>query len=100
MQSKLLHILEIDAITKELRVHPITGGKLDFSKIWIFALKCGTYKYDRKKLGPKDLNGVFVAYDKKSPAFLVYSPNAGNIDQGTQTRVPRLDIGFRVFLQA
>ena len=85
----------------------MTGKKPDLSKMWVFGSECYTYKYDRKKLDPKCEKGVFVEYDKNSPAYLVYHPEAGKImkhrlvkfikhcsaEQGTQTEIASEDLG-------
>lgn len=55
------------------------GKKPDLSKMSVFYLECYTYQYDREKLDPKCVKGVFVGYDKNSPAYLVYPPEAGKI---------------------
>ena len=57
----------------------MTGKKPDLSKMWVFGSECYTYEYNRKKLDPKCEKGVFVGYDKNSPAYLVYHPEAGKI---------------------
>ena len=85
----------------------MTGKKPDLSKMWVFGSECYTYEYNRKKLDPKCEKGVFVGYDKNSPAYLVYHPEAGKImkhrlvkfikscsaEQSTQTEVAREDLG-------
>ena len=85
----------------------MTGKKPDLSKMWVFGSECYTYEYDRKKLDPKCEKGVFVGYDKNSPAYLVYHPEAGKImkhrlvkfikncsaEQGTQTEIASEDLG-------
>ena len=85
----------------------MTGKKPDLSKMWVFGSECYTYEYNRKKLDPKCEKGVFVGYDKNSPVYLVYHPEAGKImkhrlvkfikscsaEQGTQTEIASEDLG-------
>ena len=78
----------------------LTGRKPDLSKMWIFGSECFAYKHDQKKLDPRGKKGVFMGYDKNSPAYLVYHPDTGKImkyrlvhfvkptiNQGTQTDI-------------
>ena len=65
----------------------------------IFGLQCFAYVHGTKKLDPKGKQGLFVGYDSKSPAYLVYYPDADRVqrvrliqmvtnsssNQGTQT---------------
>lgn len=50
----------------------LTGKKPDLSKMRVFGSECFAYKYDKKKLDTRCEKGVFVGYDKNSPAFLVF----------------------------
>lgn len=43
-----------------------------------FGSECFAYKYDKKELDTRE-KGVFVGYDKNSPAFLVFYPNTGKV---------------------
>ena len=40
---------------------------------------CYAYKQDRKKLDPRCEKGVFVGFDKNSPAHLVYYPHTRKV---------------------
>ena len=50
----------------------ITGRKPDLSKMNIFGPACYAYKNLKKKLDPKCEKGIFVGYDRNSPAYLVF----------------------------
>ena len=55
------------------------GKQPDMSKIPLFGTKC--YRYDRlkTKLEPRAKMGVFIGFDQRSPAKLVYDPHSGEI---------------------
>lgn len=86
----------------------LTGQKPDLSKMLVFGLECHTYQHNRKKLDSKCTKGVFVGYDKNSPAYLVYHPDSGKVmkhrlikvirkdsaEQQTQTDIPMEDLGL------
>ena len=38
----------------------------------VFGVVCYAYVQNAKKLEPRSKEGIFVGYDKKSPAYLVY----------------------------
>ena len=50
----------------------ITGRKPDLSKMNIFGSTCYAYKSLMEKLDPKCEKGIFVRYDRNSPAYLVF----------------------------
>ena len=47
--------------------------------MWIFGSDCYVYKHNQKKLDPRCTKGIFVGYDKNSPAYLVYHPESGKV---------------------
>ena len=57
----------------------LTGKKPNLSKMHIFGSECYAYVQGAKKLDPRCEKGVFVGYDKGSPAYLVYYPSSGCI---------------------
>lgn len=65
--------------TKKTPYFCMTEKKPDLSKMWIFGSECYAYEYYHKKVDPKGVKGVFVGYDKNSPAYLVYHPEAGKV---------------------
>ena len=96
--------------TKSTPYFSMTGRKPDLSKMWVFGSECYIYNYDHKKLDPRCEKGIFVGYDKNSPAYLVYHPDCGkimkhrlikfikntSIEQCTQTEVEDIGLGRKV----
>ena len=86
----------------------LTGRKPDLSRMGVFGSECYAYNHDHKKLDSRCTKGVFVGYDKNSPAYLVYYPDNGkvmkhrlirfiskdSVEQQTQTDLPYEDSGF------
>ena len=58
---------------KQTPYYMITGRKPDLSKMNIFGSTCYAYK-NLKKLDLKCEKGIFVGYDRNSPAYLVFHP--------------------------
>ena len=50
----------------------VTGKKPNLSKMQIFGTSCFAYIQNQPKLEPRCEKGVFIGYDKSSPAYLVY----------------------------
>ena len=50
----------------------VTGRKPDLSKLHIFGSICYTYEQKKSKLDNRSKQGIFVGYDRESPAYLVY----------------------------
>lgn len=57
----------------------LTEKKPNVSKLHKFGFVCYTYKQDKKKLDSKCDQGLFVGYDKYSPACLVYNPDTNSV---------------------
>lgn len=57
----------------------LTGKKPNLSKMRTFGSPCFAYKQDKKKLDSRCDKGIFVGYDKYSPAYLVFYPNTGKV---------------------
>ena len=49
-----------------------TGSKPNLSKMHIFSMTCFYYVQNKMKLDPHCEKGIFVGYDKQSPAYLIY----------------------------
>ena len=56
-----------------------TGRKPNLSKMRTFGSQCYAYKQDTKKLDDRCSKGIFVGYDRGSPAYLVYYPETGKV---------------------
>ena len=63
---------------KQTPYYMITGRKPDLSKMNIFRSICYAYK-NLKKLDPKCEKGIFVGYDRNSPAYLVFYPGDNRV---------------------
>ena len=60
----------------------MTGRKPHLSKMHIFGTTCYAYVQNTKKLDARSEKGVFVGYDKGSPAYLVYFPESRAVKRG------------------
>ena len=56
-----------------------TGHKPNLQHRHIFSTVCFAYIQEKKKLDDRAEKGIFVGYDKGSPAYLIYYPNSGVI---------------------
>lgn len=56
-----------------------TGRKPSLSGMHIFGTVCYAYVQIKKKLDARSEKGIFVGYDKNSPAYLVYFPEKNDI---------------------
>ena len=54
----------------------LTGIKLNLNNMRVFGAVCYAYVQGSKKLEPRSEEGIFVGYDKNSPAYLVYYPDS------------------------
>ena len=45
----------------------------------VFGSECYAYKQDKQKLDPRCTKGIFLGYDKGSPAYLLYIPETGKV---------------------
>ena len=59
----------------------MTGIKPNLSNMHVFGTACFAYIQNAKKLDPRSKEGIFVGYDKKSPAYLVYYPENNKIER-------------------
>ncbi len=67
--------------TKETPYELFTGRKPDVSKMQKFGSICFANKQEKSKLDSRCEQGVFIGYDKNSPAYLVYYPNTGKVQK-------------------
>lgn len=67
--------------TKQTPVQALTGRQPNLSKMQKFGSKCFAYVQDKKKLDPRGVEGVFVGYDKTSPAYLIYFPDSEKVQR-------------------
>ena len=59
----------------------LIGKRPDLSNMHIFGSTCFAYVQNAKKLEARSKEGVFVGYDKGSPAYLVYYPEANKVER-------------------
>lgn len=64
------------------------GIKPNIARMHIFGSPCYAYVTKTKKLDPKGKQGIFVGYDTRSPAYLVYYPEDGKIQRVRLIKVP------------
>ena len=57
----------------------LTGRRPNLSNMRVFGSECYAYKQDKSKLDPRCTKGIFLGYDKSSPAYLVYFPETGKV---------------------
>ncbi|CAB4013210.1 Retrovirus-related Pol poly from transposon TNT 1-94 [Paramuricea clavata] len=59
----------------------LTGIKPNLNNMHVFGAVCYAYVQGSKKLGPRSKEGIFVGYDKNSPAYLVYYPESMKVER-------------------
>jgi len=57
----------------------LTGRKPNLSNMRVFGCECYAYNQTKGKLDPRCTKGIFLGYDKGSPAYLVYFPETGKV---------------------
>ena len=62
---------------KKTPFEAFAGKKPNISNMHIFGSVCYAYVQQKKKLDARSEKGIFVGYDKGSPAYLVYFPDTG-----------------------
>lgn len=66
--------------TEQTPFYMFTGKKPNLKNMHIFGGKCYAYEnLPKKKLDARSKAGVFVGYDKGSPAYLVYHPDTMSV---------------------
>lgn len=59
----------------------LTGRKPNISRMRKFGCECYAYKQDKGKLDSRCTKGIFVGYDKNSPAYKVYFPDRAKVQK-------------------
>ena len=59
----------------------LTRTKPNLCNMHVFGAKCYAYQQNAKKLDPRSQKGIFVGYDRDSPAYLVYFPEVNTISK-------------------
>ena len=60
--------------TRKTPYESFTGSKPNLNMMHIFGMTCFCYVQNKMKLEPYNEKGIFVSYDKLSPAYLIYFP--------------------------
>lgn len=95
--------------TKKTPYELFTGKEPNISKLQKFGSICFAYKQEKGKLESRCEQGVFIGYDKNSPAYLVYYPDIERVqkhrlvkfttktatEKETQTPEPYIECGDR-----
>ena len=95
--------------TKKTPYELFTGKVPNISKLQKFGSMCFAYKQEKRKLDSWCEQGIFVGYDKNSPAYLVYYPGTERVqkhrlvkfttntanEKGTQTSESHIGYGDR-----
>ena len=59
----------------------LTGKQPNLSNMHVFGSTCYAFVQNAKKLDDRSRKGVFVGYDKDSPAYLVYHPETNKVEK-------------------
>ena len=59
----------------------LVGKRPDISHMHVFGSNCYAYVQNAKKLEARSKQGIFVGYDRESPAYLIYFPESNKIEQ-------------------
>ena len=65
--------------TKQTPFYLFTGRKPDLRNMHVFGTVCFAYEQNKTKLDARCKKGIFVGYDKNSPAYLVYHSDTNDI---------------------
>jgi len=65
--------------TKQTAFYMLTGRKPDLRNMHVFGTTCFGYEQNKTKLDARCKKGVFVGYDKNSPAYLVYHSDTNDV---------------------
>ena len=57
----------------------LTGKKPNLSNMHVFGTVCFAYEQNKSKLDARCKQGIFVGYDRESPAYLVYYPDVNEV---------------------
>ena len=67
--------------TNETPYYLLTGYRPNISKMHVFGSICYSYVQNKKKLDCRSKEGLFVGYDKNSPAYLIYDPESKTVSK-------------------
>ena len=79
---------------KETPYFLLTGKKPSIKNLHIFGSICYAHVHEAKKLEARSEKGIFIGYDKYSPAYLIYFPSSNRIKKSrTVTFTEKFDFG-------
>ena len=78
---------------KQTAYFAITGRKPNLSNMRVFGSECYAYQQNKQKLDPRCTKGIFLGYDKGSPAYLVYIPETGKVMKYRVVKFPMIRKG-------
>ena len=67
--------------TKLTPIQALTGRRPNLSRMQKFGSECFVYVQDKRKLDPRCEKGVFIGYDKNSPAYIIYFPETKRVQK-------------------
>lgn len=67
--------------TKQTPIQALIGRRPNLSRMQRFGSECFVYRQDKRKLDPRCEKGVFIGYDKNSPAYIVYFPDTKKVQK-------------------
>ena len=73
---------------KQTPYFALTCQRPNLSDMRFFGSECYAYKQEKKKLDPMCTKGIFLGYDKLSPACLVYFPNIAKVIKHRVVKFP------------
>ena len=59
----------------------LTGKRPNLGNMHVFGSTCFAYVQNAKKLDARSKRGIFVGYDRESPAYLIYYPDVNKVER-------------------
>ena len=78
---------------KQTPYFALTGRKPNLSKMRVFGTECYAYEHDKQKLDPRCTKGIFVGFDRSSPAYLIYFLETGKVLKYRVVKFPTKSVG-------
>ena len=78
---------------KQTPYFALTGRRPNLSKMRVFGTECYAYEQNKQKLDPRCKKGVFVGFDRSSPAYLVFFPETAKVMKYRVVKFPTKSVG-------
>ena len=78
---------------KQTPYFALTGRKPNLSKMRVFGTECYAYRHDKQEIDPWCTKGVFVGFDRGSPAYFVFFPETGKVLKHRVVKLPTKSVG-------